>query len=105
MNESQAEDYKTNLQSLRAALFFAVPTLGMNIESLIPMVEGKPNEDLVKSLKGTSETLRRQKEPFDLASRSILKYWYYETKESPTVRLVYTGLELPFYAVMLTMVR
>lgn len=95
MHGSQADDDKANLQSLRAALFFAVPTLGMNIKSLIPIVEGKPNEDLVKSLKGTSETLRRQREPFDLASRSFSKYWYYETKESPTARLVWTDLTFP----------
>lgn len=95
MHESQAEDDKANLHALRAALFFAVPTLGMNIESLIPMVEGKPNEDLVKSLKGTSETLRRQKEPFDIASQSFSKYWYYETKESPTARLVCTDFIFP----------
>lgn len=104
MGKRQTEDDEMNLQSLRAALFFGVPTLGMDIGSIIPMVQGKPNEHLVKSLDKTSDIPRRLQEQFHKVSQRVPKYWYYETKQSPTAKLVCPDFVF-HYTTVLSMVR
>ncbi|GME25839.1 ankyrin repeat-containing protein [Neofusicoccum parvum] len=88
MHRFKTKDDQMNLQSLRAGLFFGVPNLGMDVQSLIPMVQGNANEYLVNTLKPGSEILSWQKGAFETASQKVLKYWYYETKESPTAQKV-----------------
>ena len=69
-----------------AVLFFGVPSQGMNIESLIPMVGGQPNRTFLESLSRVSETLISQQagfmKVFPLHKSEVL--CFYETLQSPT---------------------
>ncbi|MCJ1334037.1 hypothetical protein MMC10_010744 [Thelotrema lepadinum] len=74
------------LNSIHGALFFGVPSQGMDITTLIPMVRGQPNEALVHSLGKESQLLRNQRRNFPLAfdnPDSEIVY-FYETVMSPT---------------------
>ncbi|KAK0656988.1 hypothetical protein B0T16DRAFT_385604 [Cercophora newfieldiana] len=77
------------LHSLRGAIMFGVPSLGMEQSHLMAMVEGQSNEDLVYDLsrEGGANYLRRLNEQFDGLSfvKSARILWAYETEESPTV--------------------
>ena len=42
MNSSTDQDHRLNLQSIYGALFFGVPSQGMNVEAMASMVEGLP---------------------------------------------------------------
>ncbi|KAH0551761.1 hypothetical protein GP486_007020 [Trichoglossum hirsutum] len=73
------------LESIHGGLFFGVPSRGMDISALIPMVEGQPNEALLKSIGTPSPTLKEQSKRFgdefrDQGPRII---YFYETQLSP----------------------
>lgn len=72
--------------SIYGALFFGVPNQGMNIESLIPIVENQVNQGLLHSMSNESELLRKQSrdfaKPFDFPEPKIV--CFYETLTSPT---------------------
>ena len=74
------------LDSIYGALFFGVPSQGMEIASLIPMVQGQPNEALLRSLDKESQLLRNQCREFSKAfdSQTSQIVCFYETEESPT---------------------
>jgi hypothetical protein len=76
------------LNSIHGALFFGVPSQGMAIESLIPMVRGQPNEELLKSLGPGSEMLRRQSIAFRKAFDQRKIAYFYERKKSPIAKYV-----------------
>ena len=63
----------------------------MDISHLLPMVEGQPNEDLVRSLGVKSAFLHKQSrdfpKTFDFHDSEIV--CFYETLESPTATKVY----------------
>ena len=68
------------------ALFFGVPSQGMDISHLLPMVEGQSNEVLIRSLGVESAFLHKQSrdfpKAFDFHDSEIV--CFYETLKSPT---------------------
>ncbi|KAG7009638.1 hypothetical protein G7Y79_00002g007530 [Physcia stellaris] len=86
---SKAHDNCTDSDIVKATyaiLFFGVPSQGMNIESIIPMVGDQPNRALVESLSKVSETLITQQaafvQVFPLNGSELI--CFYETRQSPT---------------------
>lgn len=55
---------KKLLRSVYGILFFGVPNQGLNITSLIPMVDGQPNEAFLRTLGEGSHLLRNQTREF-----------------------------------------
>lgn len=87
-----------------AILFFGVPHDGMDIESLIPIVQGQANAALLLSIdRIQSEVLQMQKHNFDRvlqASPHIEVYCLYETCSSPTA--IKVGVFLRLHYLLLT---
>ena len=86
-----ANDNRTDSEILKATyavLFFGVPSQGMNIESLIPMVGDQPNRAFLESLNRVSETLIAQQaafpKVFPLKGSELI--CFYETRSSPTAK-------------------
>ncbi|KAL7789036.1 hypothetical protein V8C37DRAFT_387023 [Trichoderma ceciliae] len=82
-----SEDDQAVFRSCYAILFFAVPNRGLDNRSLMSMVKGQPNEDLVKSLgkKSRFSSLLHQRfyKCFTYEDTKII--CVFETKETPTV--------------------
>lgn len=78
------------LDSIYGALFFGVPSQGMEITSLVPMVKDQPNQTLLHSLGKGSQILRNQCRDFPTAFdyRDSEIVCFYETVMSPTAVLV-----------------
>lgn len=55
---------KANLRATYGALFFGVPSQGMDISSLVPMVGDQPNRFFLESLGKESEILQEQRVRF-----------------------------------------
>ncbi|KFY07164.1 hypothetical protein V492_07388, partial [Pseudogymnoascus sp. VKM F-4246] len=75
------------LKYIYGALFFGVPGQGMDISSLIPMVESQPNQALLHSLSTISDLLLKQGREFPQAfnfPESSRIMCFYETLTSPT---------------------
>jgi hypothetical protein len=72
------------LDSIRQVLFFGVPNKGMEISHWLPMVEGQPNEALVRILSPGSRYLVDLDERFSGVSaiRKLRLISFYETKRS-----------------------
>lgn len=74
------------LNSIYGALFFGVPNQGMDIKSLIPMVDSQVNQGLLHSISNESQLLRKQTrdfpKAFDFPESKIV--CFYETLASPT---------------------
>ncbi|KFY64655.1 hypothetical protein V496_03120 [Pseudogymnoascus sp. VKM F-4515 (FW-2607)] len=77
------------LESIYGALFFGVPSQGMEIASLVPMVAGQPNQALLHTLGKESQLLRNQSRDFPKAfdSKDSEIFCYYETEMSRTAKL------------------
>ncbi|OJD33672.1 uncharacterized protein BKCO1_2800031 [Diplodia corticola] len=93
MSEGKNVEEKGILKSLQAVLLFGTPNQGMNIESLIPMVDGQANELFVRSLGCDSAELRRQgivwhrvfvERRDDKITPLLEVFSFYETMNSPT---------------------
>jgi len=84
------ESDKANLKSTYGMLFFGVPSQGMSIESLVPMVENQPNRFFLESLSKVTDGLRPQRrnfrQVFPFKDSHIISF--YETKKSPTAQKV-----------------
>jgi hypothetical protein len=84
------------LNSFYGALFFGVPNQGMDIKSLIPMVENQVNQGLLYSLSNESQLLREQSrnfpKAFDFPESKVA--CFYETVTSPTAIRVGNFCEL-----------
>lgn len=78
------------LDSIQGALFFGVPSRGMDIESLRPMVRDQPNELFLHTLGPDSPTLKTQskkfRQMFDGKRPEIV--YFFECQMSPTARFV-----------------
>jgi len=85
MHDGDATD-KANLNSTYGALFFGVPNQGMDIGSLVPMVNDQPNRHLLESFGRESDLLRKQNRAFPKAFpfKDSKVCCFYETLESPT---------------------
>ncbi|KAK4061045.1 hypothetical protein Trihar35433_9970 [Trichoderma harzianum] len=81
-----SEDDLAVFRSCYAVMLFAVPNRGLDNLSLMSMVKGQPNEDLVRNLGGESPFLNHLHESFHkrftLNSEIICAF---ETKTTPTV--------------------
>lgn len=75
------------LGNIRGAVFFGVPSRGMEVSQLLAMTKGQPNEALVKDLSPGSSYVSSLGLQFDgiSALRKMKFFWAYETKQSPTV--------------------
>jgi len=96
MHEGNVTD-KANLNSTYGALFFGVPNQGMDIRSLIPMVNDHPNRHFLESLSRESDLLRKQSRAFPKAFpfKDSEIYCFYETLGSPTAIEVSTPVLRP----------
>ncbi|KAK3339632.1 hypothetical protein B0T25DRAFT_618078 [Lasiosphaeria hispida] len=85
-NSGESETFM--LERVRGAVFFGVPSKGMDVASLLDMTRNQPNQDLVRDLSVGSQYLTNLGGQFDGVSktRQMKFYWVYETKKSPTVR-------------------
>jgi len=85
MRNAYTDDPDT-LNSIYGALFFGVPNQGMDIKSLIPIVENQDNQGLLHSISNESQLLRNQTRDFprafDFEDSKIV--CFYETVTSPT---------------------
>lgn len=93
MSESKAVDERSILKSTQGIMFFGTPNQGMDITSLIPMVQGQSNEGFVRSLGLDSTELRQQAKQWfhvfqsregDKISSALEIISFYETRNSPT---------------------
>ncbi|KEY71758.1 hypothetical protein S7711_02982 [Stachybotrys chartarum IBT 7711] len=80
-----------NVRCIVGALFFGVPSKGMDTQSLIPMAGDQPNRPLLDSISTGSSLLQTQSQRFEkgfpFTDSSIISF--HETKLSPTA--VYDG--------------
>jgi hypothetical protein len=81
---------KANLRATYGALFFGVPSQGMDISSLVPMVGDQSNRSFLESLGKESEILQEQKvrfpKAFGFSDSEIISF--FETQKSPTAQRV-----------------
>lgn len=92
------------IRQIAGVLFFGVPNDGMDITSLIPMVNDQPNRFLLESLSAiNSQVLRVQEGSFAkfLTQTALNIFCFYETRESPTAVQV-SGSYLACEAIVLT---
>lgn len=78
---------------IRGILLFGTPNDGLDIESLIPMVNDQPNRSLLESLSPmNSQVLKRQRREFSmlLQRTKFQLFCFYETELSPTAAQVDT---------------
>ncbi|KAG4221696.1 hypothetical protein PC116_g29828 [Phytophthora cactorum] len=76
---------------IAGAIFFGVPSRGMDIHDVSRMLGDQPNKDaLVSEISAKSDYLSRLEKKFAGASllRQIKMYWAYETKLTPTITSV-----------------
>ena len=94
---SDDQNDSTNLKATYSVLLFGVPSHGMNIESLIPMVGDQPNRQLLESLDRVSEVLQAQNIDFP----RVFKFedseliTFFETRQSPTAKKVNCRHSIP----------
>lgn len=74
---------------IRAVICFGVPNKGMQISHLLPMVDNRPNDNLVHLLSPQSDYLHVLDEHFSGVAlhRRIRIFSVYETKRSPTSKV------------------
>ena len=85
--KGQDERYKSLLKIISGAIFFGVPSLGMEQEHFRTIVQNKPNETLVEDIARNSNYLRRLDEKFSNSTLTerLRCFWAFETSESPTI--------------------
>ncbi|KAH7134414.1 P-loop containing nucleoside triphosphate hydrolase protein [Dactylonectria macrodidyma] len=90
LSKSQREDDKRLLQAVYGIVFFGVPHEGMDISSLIPMVQDGPNRFLIESISYvSSQILSIQQREFHnvLGGEGLSEIvCFYETVKSPTAK-------------------
>ena len=74
------------LNSICGILFFGVPNQGMNVDHLCTVVQGKPNEEMIRSLSPKSGILKRLHDDFCNAFpfQDSEVYSFFETNVSKT---------------------
>ena len=74
------------LNAIYGMIFFGVPSQGMDIESLIPIVDDQPNEFMLHALGRESPALLDQRREFNrfLEDRKLELFCFYESSLSPT---------------------
>jgi len=86
MYESKDDLDKATFEAAYGALFFGVPNQGMDITSLMPMVQDQPNEGFLHSLTAEGDYLRKQANAFQVAfsTKKFDILCFYETEQTPT---------------------
>lgn len=92
ISESGLEsDHPDLLDSILGVLLFGTPNDGLDIESLIPIVNDQPNRSLLESLSPiNSQVLRQQRHNFSVVLKrtNFELFCFYETEQSPTAAKV-----------------
>jgi hypothetical protein len=88
MKESSEAIDQANFRSIYGCLFFGVPNQGMDISSLIPMVENQVNLNFLTTLGNESQYLRQLHRDFvkSFEFRDSHVRSFYETDTSRTAR-------------------
>lgn len=83
------DEYHAILNKIRGAIFFGVPSHGMNIPDLMTIIGSQPNKALLDELSDTTDTLSMLDGVFGrhFESRGLSFFWAYETKATPTVEV------------------
>lgn len=79
------------LQKTKGAIFFGVPSEGMNMEDIHTMLGDQPNKDaLVTEISSKSSFLSSLEEHISgiFQLRGMKLYWTYETQTTPTVKVL-----------------
>lgn len=85
MLKSDEESENLAAEAVRGLVFFGVPHRGMDIKSLIPMVTGNPNEELIQSLnKYKVDDKEYEAFPSGLGEGKPEVIYFYETSKSST---------------------
>lgn len=91
LSKSNVEQSKKLLRAIYGIVFFGVPNEGMDISSLIAMVQDRPNRFLIESIGINSQILTDLKRGFhtvlDEEGGSEV-FCFYETLMSPTAKEV-----------------
>lgn len=83
MSDEKSENLAA--EAVRGLVFFGVPHRGMDIKSLIPMVTGNPNEELIQSLnKYKVDGKEYQAFPVGVGDDKPEVVYFYETSKSST---------------------
>ena len=86
-----ALEHPNLLDMIKGILLFGTPNDGLDIDSLVPMVNDQPNRSLLDSLSSkNSEVLRHQRQGFSrvLGHTKLQLFCFYETELSPTAAQV-----------------
>ncbi|KAI9683271.1 MAG: hypothetical protein M1822_006136 [Bathelium mastoideum] len=83
--QSQDESLNHLLGIIKGAVFFGVPSYGMEQAHFRTVVRENPNEALVDDIGRNSNYLRRLNESFKSLSHPLKCFWAFETLESPTL--------------------
>ncbi|KAJ5920625.1 hypothetical protein N7516_011483 [Penicillium verrucosum] len=80
--------YKRLLSNIKGAVFFGVPSLGMEQQHFHTVVGNNPNQNLVDDLARGSNYLNQLHKHFEdsYITDTIQCFWAYETLQSPTIR-------------------
>lgn len=87
--------FESILQKTKGAIFFGVPSEGMNIEDINTMLGGQPNKDaLIAEISNGSSFLTSLEKRISGVSqiRGLKLCWAYETQTTPTVEVMIQGL-------------
>jgi hypothetical protein len=92
INADDEADYKNFSESLYGAIFFGVPSQGMETAALESVVKDQANLPLIINLRRDVNALTHQSKSFNkiLKKRHIHMEYYYEKKESPQMHKVGT---------------
>lgn len=83
------EAYNSLFSSIKGAVFFGVPNLGMEQQHFHTLVGSNPNQDLVDDLARGSNYLTHLHKSFEdtCIMDTVQCFWAYETSQSPTIRV------------------
>ena len=81
------EREKHILSIIKGAVFFGVPSRGMNVPDIYEMLGDQPNRVLIDDLSDQSDYVQNLEEQFMGISyvRSMKLFWAYETKKTPSL--------------------
>ena len=90
------QEYRNFFESVYGALFFGVPSQGMETAALETVVKDQANLPLVINLRKDAQALTDQSIQFNsvICGQELHMEYFYETKESPQLGKVSLTLEL-----------
>lgn len=89
------DEYHAILNKVRGAIFFGVPSHGMNIPDLITIIGTQPNRVLLEELSDLTDTLQELDEIFGRHFQSqSLSFWAYEIKVTRAVEVSFLASKI-----------